>query len=242
MYRSAPAASPPPRTNTSGSSALVRLTRPTRDPPAELVDDGERIVVTFACRQLDVLAAHGLGIAVGQIENPAHPPTDRRLARRQTCQAGTRRVPLPASPPAADAWWPVWIDDHVAELAGEPVVATLERAAGDDTAPDAGAERHQDHVCRPRPAPRRHSAAWHTSCRCRPVRDRRSGPATRWRRRSRRHRRGSGRLEARRCGSPFPAPRSRASRSLRATRRARRTCRSSGRRCGTPAASDGDPH
>ena len=153
-----------------------------RDPPAELVDHRERVAVTLARRQLDVLAADRLGIAVGQIEHPAHPPSDRRLAR----QARQARNPMRTAPSIRAG------RRRTADRTGRrPCGRTRRRTR----CGRAGARRRRRHRrrCRCRASPgscrssrgRRRGAtrrAPHTSRRCRPARRQsicaRSPPAT----------------------------------------------------------------
>ena len=128
-----------------GSSALVRLTRPSATHRANSSMTAERVAVALPRRGLDVLAAHERRVAAGDLDDAPQPAADGRLAG-QLGQPGARRVALPAAPPPARARRAVGVDDHVAELAGEPVGPDDQPAAGDDAAADAGAERHQHHV------------------------------------------------------------------------------------------------
>ena len=61
-------------------------------------------------------------------------------------QAATGRVTLPAPALTARTRDPVLHDDHVPDLAGEPVVTALELATGDEPPTDAGAQTDEHHV------------------------------------------------------------------------------------------------
>ena len=115
------------------------------DPAGELVDDGQRARVALLGRRLDVLAAHQLDVAAGDVHDPPQAPADGRRPR-QLGEAGTRRVALPAPLAAAHARRAVGVDHHVAELAGEAVVPDVQPAVGDDAAADAGPERDHHQV------------------------------------------------------------------------------------------------
>ena len=144
-YSSAPSASPPPSTKAAGSRALVRLTRPSATHRANSSTTAERPVVALAGRRLDVLAAHQRRVAAGDLDDAPQPATDGRRAG-QLGEPRAGREALPAAAPPARARRAVGVDDHVAELAGEPVGADDQPAGGDDAAADAGAERDHHQV------------------------------------------------------------------------------------------------
>ena len=66
-----PAASPPPSTNISGSSALVRFDSPSATQRPNSSITGQRLGVARAGRLPDVLAAHVLGVAAGEFDHAA---------------------------------------------------------------------------------------------------------------------------------------------------------------------------
>src|SRR5262249_57437998 len=110
-----------------------------RGPPSELAEDLDGPKISFACRHRDVLAPHELGLA-SELDQPVAVAGLGRLTA-ETPEPAAGRVTLPAAAAPARTRDPVGIDDHVARLACETVVTALQRASGDDTAADAGAER-----------------------------------------------------------------------------------------------------
>ncbi len=77
--------------------------------------------------------------------HPVEPPSERRLTS-VVAEAVARRIPLPASPLSARARDAVRLDDHVPELAREPVVTTLQHPAAHEPTTDAGAEPDEHQV------------------------------------------------------------------------------------------------
>ncbi len=92
-----------------------------------------------------MLAPHRLGIAAGQLDQAGRQPGMGGLTG-QPAEPAARRVPLPAPAMAAGARWPVRVDDHVTDLAGEPVGTAEDPSVGDDPAADPRSQRHHDHV------------------------------------------------------------------------------------------------
>ena len=118
------------------------------DPLAEQIDHGQRVGVALAGGVLDVLAAHVLGVTAGQFDDAVQPLAHRGLAG-QAGQPGARGVALPAPAAPARARWPVGVDHHVTDLAGEAVGPAHQAVVGDDPPADPRTKGDHDHVCPP---------------------------------------------------------------------------------------------